>query len=133
MDSELSWLVYTLAVTALFPFPYVLNRIAVQGVRATLGNPQASGDAALAPWAQRAKRAHANAVENLVLFAPAVVALQFTGGADGFTAAACGVYFYARVIHFLAYTAGIVGLRTLCFFFGWAATMVIIARVLGWL
>lgn len=80
MDPELSWLAYTLAVTALFPFPYVLNRIAVQGVTATLGNPPASGDTALAPWAQRARRAHANAVENLVLTGCLLLAVVVTAG-----------------------------------------------------
>lgn len=131
MTPELRWLTLTLAMTALFAFPYVLNRIAVRGLAGALANP-APDDRPLAAWAQRAQRAHANAVENLVLFAPAALAVHVLGRGDGLTAAACATYFLARLAHFLAYTAGIPGLRTLAFFVGWGAVAVLVARLAGW-
>ena len=56
-------------------------------------------------------RAHANAVENLVIFAPA--------------ATACALYFFSRLVHYVTYTAGIPGLRTLAFFGGWGVILVL--------
>jgi len=132
MKEELWWLSATLAATAVFPFAYVLNRIAVCGVGGTIANPSPTTDDSLSPWAKRAKRAHANAVENLAVFAPAVLLLVQVGAADSRSAFACAVYFFSRLLHFLAYTLGIVGLRTALFCIGWGATMFLIARVLGW-
>ncbi|TXC67498.1 MAPEG family protein [Piscinibacter aquaticus] len=131
MSTELFWLALTLAVTALLPFPYVLNRIAVRGLGGALANPSPT-DEPLAPWAERARRAHANAVENLVLFAPAALAIHLTQRGDGFTVAACMLYLLARLTHYLAYTFGIPGLRTLAFFGGWVGIAMLVARLLGW-
>lgn len=132
MSTEIFWLGLTLLVTALMPFPYVLNRMAVRGLAGTLANPRPE-DAPLASWAQRAQRAHANAVENLVVFAPAALAVHVLQRGDGLTAAACATYFFARLLHYAVYTAGVPGLRTLAYFAGWGATVALVARVLGWL
>jgi uncharacterized MAPEG superfamily protein len=39
-------------------------------------------------------------------------------------------YFFARLAHFLVYTAGIPGARTVAFTVGWLAQIVILAAVL---
>jgi uncharacterized MAPEG superfamily protein len=130
MSQEMFWLAATLAVTLLLWFPYVLNRAAVRGLMGVFANPSA-GDKPLAPWAERAKRAHANAVENLVLFAPAAIAvhvLQVGGPATAFAAA---LYFYARLIHYVVYTIGIPVVRTLAFTAGWVAVAILVGRLLG--
>lgn len=130
MSKEIYWLALTLAAAALFALPYVLNRIAVRGLGGTLANPIVT-EKPLAEWAQRAQRAHANATENLVIFAPAVLAVQTSGRADSVTAAACAVYFFARLIHYVVYTLGVPGARTLAWAAGWSATLVLIGRLLG--
>ena len=130
MSKELIWLAWTVAVTALFWVPYVLNRMVVRGLWGVFANPSAN-DLPLSAWAQRSQRAHSNAVENLVLFAPAVLCVVAGGHTDALTANACAVYFWSRVIHFGVYTAGIPVARTLAFFGGWGATMVLVARGLG--
>jgi uncharacterized MAPEG superfamily protein len=130
MSIELYWLSLTLAITALFAFPYVLNRIAVRGLLGAMRNPSPE-DKPLAPWAERAQRAHANAVENLVLFAPAVLAIQLLNRGDPLTGMACALFFFSRLIHFVVYTAGIPVLRTLAFFGGWAGVAILVARLLG--
>lgn len=130
MSKELFWLALTLGMTALFMFPYVLNRVAVRGLMGTMGNPSAS-DKPLAEWAQRAQRAHANAVENLVLFAPAAIAVHVAGLGNSLTATACALYFFSRLAHFIVYTLGIPGLRTLAFFGGWAGIAILVLRLLG--
>ena len=104
--------------------------MAVRGLMRTLANPSPD-DKPLAPWAQRAQRAHANAVENLVLFAPAALAVQVMNLGDSLTAAACATYFFARLVHYIVYAVGIPGLRTLAYFAGWGATLLLVARLLG--
>ncbi len=74
MSQEIFWLVLTVFMTSLFWLPYILNQLAVLGVLEAMRESAPVTDR-LAPWAQRAKRAHANAVENLVIFAPLVIAV----------------------------------------------------------
>lgn len=130
MSKELFWLALTLGMTALFVFPYVLNRVAVRGLMGTMANPSTS-DKPLAAWAQRAHRAHANAVENLALFAPAAIAVHVASLGNTLTATACALYFFSRLTHYVVYTAGVPGLRTLAFFGGWIAIAVLVLRLLG--
>ena len=78
MSFELKWLVYTVVLTAVLWLPYVLNRIIVQGLIPAMGYPNANTPPHSA-WAERAMKAHSNAVENLVLFAPLVLALHVLG------------------------------------------------------
>jgi uncharacterized MAPEG superfamily protein len=130
MTNELYWLTLTLGLTALMAFPYVLNRMAVRGLMGAMSNPS-DQDKPLSDWAQRAQRAHANAVENLVLFAPAVLAIQATGHSNALTATACALYFWSRLLHYVVYTAGIPVVRTLCFFGGWAGIIMLVAHLLN--
>jgi uncharacterized MAPEG superfamily protein len=43
------------------------------------------------------------------------------------------VYFFARLIHFLVYLAGIPVARTLAFTAGWLAQIAILASILHWI
>jgi len=120
MNTGLDWLAASSLLTALIWLPYSLELIAHQGLMAALGNREQLAEPA--PWAARMRRAHANAVENLVPFAALVLVAQATGKAE-VTAAAGAVYFWARLIHVLSYAAGIVLVRTLAFVGGWIATL----------
>jgi uncharacterized MAPEG superfamily protein len=42
-------------------------------------------------------------------------------------------YFFARLAHFIVYTSGIPVMRTLMFTVGWAAQLVILFSILGWM
>ena len=130
MSKEIFWLALTLAMTALLAFPYVLNRIAVRGLRGAMKNPSPD-DKPVPAWAQRAQRAHANAVENLVLFAPAALAVHVANLGNSLTATACGLYFFSRLLHYVVYSAGIPVVRTLAFFGGWVGIAILVARLLG--
>lgn len=131
MSPEIHWLALTLAMTALLSFPYVLSRVVVRGLMGVMRNPSPH-DKPLPAWAERAQRAHANAVENLVLFAPAALAVHVLHRGDALTAAACGLYFFSRLLHCIVYTAGVPVVRTLAFLGGWAGVAVLVARLLGW-
>src|SRR5690349_5034768 len=119
-------------MTALFWVPYVLDRVAALGLGGTLagGAPDAGK---LSEWAQRAIRAHGNAIENLAIFAPIVLTAHVLGISSPATRAAVIVYFFARLAHYVVYAAGMPAVRTLTFTAGWLAQIAIIAAILHWI
>jgi uncharacterized MAPEG superfamily protein len=133
MSTELYWLMLTVLMTSLFWLPYILDRLAVRGVGPVLMDTKPEGGGPHSLWAQRAIRAHQNAVENLVIFAPAVLVAHVLGISTPATRAAVAVYFLARLVHFIVHTAGIPVVRTLSFAVGWGAQVVIIFNVLKWI
>ena len=52
-------------------------------------------------------RAHGNAVESLVVVTVLIVAVEAGGANSGLTASAAVLSFWARLAHYLIYTAGI--------------------------
>lgn len=110
--------------------PYILDAMVVRGVMPTLDNPR--DDAApLHPWAARAKRAHANAVENLAVFAALVLAAEVAGVHTEGTAFAGQLYLWSRLVHFAVYTAGVPVVRTLAFLVGFSAQVLVALALLG--
>ena len=67
------------------------------------------------------KKAHANAVENLVVFATLVLVASALGLTGGALATAAMLYFWSRVVHVLAYTFALPWVRTLGFTGGFVA------------
>ena len=129
MKTELMYLVWVTTFTALIWIPYVLDRIIVSGVMDAVGYP--ANPKPQSPWAQRMKAAHANAIENLAVFAVLVLVAQILGISNSATALACAVYFWARVIHLLAYTFAVPWVRTLAFAAGFVAQMTIALKLIG--
>jgi len=127
MTPELTKLAWVLALNALIWIPYILNQIMVQGLVDAVGYPE--DPKPLAAWAERAKKAHYNAVENLVVFAAAVLALHAVGISNDTTVMACTVYFWARLVHYVVYTAGIPWLRTLSYAVGWVCNVLLILQL----
>jgi uncharacterized MAPEG superfamily protein len=119
---ELFWLVMTCLMTALLFVPYILNRMKEHGIVPALWNPHPD-TRPKAPWAERLMRAHANAVENLVVFAPLVLALQVLDVSTALTASACMVYFFVRLAHAILYTFAVPLLRTVAFVIGFGCQM----------
>lgn len=70
----------------------------------------------LSGFAGRAKRAHLNMVENLVLFAALVLIAAVTNKANATTAMGALIFFWARLIYAVIYLLGIPWLRTLAWF-----------------
>lgn len=128
MSIELTYLTWVTALTAVMWIPYILNMIMVRGLIDAVGYP--SDPAPLSPWAQKMKAAHANAVENLVVFAALVLTANAVGVSTDSTVMACQLYFWARVVHFASYTFAIPWLRTLSFLVGFAGqAMLLLALV----
>ena len=132
MTTELYWLTLTVLMTALFWVPYILDRLSSLGLWPALssGKPEPGQQSS---WADRAMAAHENAVENLVIFAPAVLTAHVLQISTPATKMAAVVYFLARLAHFGVYTAGIPVARTLAFAVGWMAVMVFVLSILRWI
>ena len=125
---ELTYLTWTTVFTALMWVPYILNTIIVRGLINAVGyseNPKP-----LAPWAARMKQAHSNAVENLVVFGLLVLMTEAAGANNEATALACAIYFYARVVHCVAYTLGIPWVRTFAFAVGFMCQISLAVQIL---
>jgi len=128
MKPELLYLVYVTALTGLLWVPYILDRIATWGLGAAVSYPD--NPPAQSPWARRMMKAHHNAVENLVVFAALVLAAQDLGISNSAIATAAMVYFWARLVHVLAYTFAIPWVRTLAFAVGFFCQAVIAWQIL---
>jgi len=128
MKPELIYLVYVTALTGLLWVPYILDRIATWGLGAAVSYPD--NPPAQSPWARRMMKAHHNAVENLVVFAALVLVAQDLGISNSAIATAAMVYFWARLVHVLAYTFAIPWVRTLAFAVGFFCQAVIAWQIL---
>lgn len=124
LSSELYWLVATAVFTSVLWAPHILQRIYEMKPYAAFRDPR-HDHATQAPWAQRAIRAHSNAVENLVIVAVLVMAIEMSGAGTQATATAMMVYFYARVAHFAIYVLALPWLRTPMYLVGFACQMVL--------
>ena len=129
MKLELFYLALVTALTGILWVPYILNRIAVQGLLAAVGYPE--NPKPQSPWAQRLMRAHDNAVENLVVFATLVLLANALGISGPAIAMSAMVYFWARVVHAVAYTFAIPWVRTLAFTAGFLAQACIAWQILA--
>ena len=128
MKTELLYLALVAAFTALLWVPYILDRTMVWGLMDTVGYPE--NPKQQSAWARRLMRAHVNAVENLVVFAPLVLAANAMGISGGPVATATVVYFWARVAHAAVYTMGLPWLRTLAFTVGFLCQMTVAWQIL---
>jgi len=83
----------------------------------------------LPPWAARTRRAHANLMENLPHYTIVVLVAHVTGHANATTATASLVYLGARVVHAIVYGAGTIRVRTVAFYTGLGAEIVIASQL----
>src|SRR5450755_4564582 len=110
MTADLSMLTWCVALT------FVQMLIAALGSNTQVGLVTLAGNRDSLPpvtgWAGRAKRAHANMLENLPLFAALVLVAQVTNHANPTTALGAHLFFWGRLIYAIVYVAGIPWLRT---------------------
>ncbi len=130
MTRELFWLTMTVILTGLLWLPYVLDRVMVRGLKATLDNPSPRHKPQ-SPWAQRLYFAHTNAVDNIATFAPLVLILDSMGRSTEATAIACAVYFWARLGHAVVYALGLPIVRTIVWTVGFLAQVVLVLAIFG--
>ncbi len=130
ISHEIGFAALTAAFTGILWLPIILNRIREMGMWKALKNPEPD----LRPeanWAYRLGHAHRNAIENLAVFVPLAIIVHVLELGDSVTALWCTIFFSARVAHAVIYTIGIPLLRTIAFFAGFLAQMVLAARIFG--
>jgi len=114
MSPDLKYLLFSVILT----FGQML--VAAVGANSAVGLPTLAGNREGLPeikgWAGRAKRAHLNMVENMVLFAALVLIAVVAGKANAMTAMGAAIFFWGRVAYAVIYVAGIAWLRTLAWF-----------------
>lgn len=128
MSTELKMLVWTCGITILFWIPYILARIQTAGLARTLSYE--ADDDPLPGWAERAKRAHRNAIENLAPFGLLVIVAHVANVSTSATVYAAIVYFWARLVHYLGFISGLSYIRTLSFAVGWVCTLIFAAALI---
>ena len=129
MTTDLEMLAWVSGATIFMWFPYILAHIANVGLMPAL--TYSADDTPLPKWAERPKRAHRNAIENLAPFAALVIAAHLTGAANEATAMAAVVYFWSRMAHFVLYIAGVPFGRTTMFAIAWAAMLWIFWQIVS--
>lgn len=111
MSPEIYWLTWTTVLTALLFVPYAYNRISKITLLGAFRRPL-PGDAPFEEsWGHRTYRAHMNAFENLIVFAPLAISVHVTGIGNAVTAGACAVHFWARLAHAPIYWLNLPWLR----------------------
>lgn len=90
--------------------------VASLGAQGQVGLPALAGNREDLPpltgWAGRAKRAHVNMLEHLLIFAIVVIAAQLAGKANATTALGAALFFWARLAYAIVYVVGVPWLRT---------------------
>lgn len=127
---ELFWLSLTIATTGLLWVPYILQLIVQLGPIKAVWDPTGAHPHDK-DWALRAKKAHYNAIENLVIIAPLILILHTLELGTKQTAAAAMIYFFARVAHYIVYSAAIPVIRTVLFLIGVGCQGIIALRIFG--
>ena len=128
MKTELLYLILVTAFTGLMWVPYIVDRVLVRGLIDAVSYPE--NPKPQSKWAQRLMKAHANAVENLVLFATLVLAANALGISNAIIAQASVIYLWARVIHAVGYTFAVPWVRTLAFTVAFACQVAIAWQLL---
>jgi uncharacterized MAPEG superfamily protein len=129
MTTELWMLAWSAVLCLVIPYPGVAVLLQMPGgPEWGFGNRDATFE--VAPWLGRLRRAHANMVENLVPFACLVLVAHLAGKNNAWTALAAEIFFVARVVYTLVYTAGIVYLRTIVFAVAVTADFLILLQIL---
>lgn len=130
MTTELTLLAWSALLCTLLPFAAIGALTQIPGGFAWgLGNrDRALGG--LPAWAERARRAHMNMVENLAPFAAVVLIAHVAGRNNDMTVLGAQLFFWGRIGHAVTYIAGLVGWRTLAFAVAQTGSLLIFLQLL---
>lgn len=119
MTVELTYLAAATLLTLLIRVSWMLNKVQTRGLDVVVGYPKESKP--LSEWAHRLWVAHEDAIQSLVTFAILVIIVQMSGQADNSTAIAAAIYFWARLLHVLAYVFALRWVKTIAFLGGFCS------------
>ncbi len=84
----------------------------------------------LAPWGARAERAYSNLKDYYPGFVVAILLLGTLNKFNDLTAWAAGLYVFARLVHYIAYTAGNFTFRFLAYVLAMSSNLFLLVKVL---
>ena len=128
MTTDLIMLTASAVLTGALVLPYGLAMWALWPVREVLGNRETPPP--LPPWAERARRAQRNMLENFPHFAALVLVVNAAGLVNDQTGLGATMFFWARLVHAVVYITGIWWLRAPAYFAGVAGECLILLRLL---
>ncbi len=118
MSMDLKYLLFSVLLTFVQVLIAAASANQAVGLNTLAGNRE--GMAELTGFAGRARRAHLNMIENMVLFTALVLVAAVAGKANAMTAMGALIFFWARLIYAVIYLIGIPWLRTLA----WAVSVI---------
>ena len=114
MSPELKYLLFSVILM------FVQMLVAAAGANQQVGLTTLAGNREALPaptgWAGRARRAHLNMLENLVLFAALALIVEVTNRDNATTALGAAIFFWARLAYAVIYVVGIPWVRTVAWF-----------------
>jgi uncharacterized MAPEG superfamily protein len=129
MTTELTMLTLSAVLCLLLPNVAVASLRGLEGgFTWGLGNRDTPAPG-LPAWAERARRAHANLVENLVVFAALVLTAHVAGKSNAWTALGAQLFFWARVAYAVFYIGGLPWLRTGSWLVSIAGVLLILLQI----
>ena len=128
MTPDLQMLVWSAALAL------VQMLVAVAGAQTQLGLPMLAGNRedlpAVTGWGGRARRAHLNMLESLLVFAIVVLVAHVAGRANESTALGAMLFFWGRVAYAIIYVVGLPWLRTAAWAVSIAGIVIIFIELL---
>lgn len=129
MTIELTYLVWSGLLTIVQLLVASAGTFTRIGLGSAVGNRE-DMPASFPGWVGRARRAHANMLENLLIFAIFVIAAHLAERNNDMTALGALIFFWARVAFAAAYVLGITWVRSLLWFAGFVGTLMIALQLL---
>ena len=111
MSPDLKYLLFSVVLTFVQMLIAAAAANHVVGLAALAGNRD--GLPTYTGFAGRAKRAHLNMIENMVLFTALVLIAAVAGKANATTAMGAMIFFWGRLVYAVIYLIGVPWLRTL--------------------
>ena len=130
MSADLFYLTLTAGLAVVLWIPYIVGLVTSRGMLKA-EDYKTLPKGGVPDWVERANRVHINLVESLPSFAALVLVAHVTNTANGTTALAAAVFFWARVAHAVVFYLGVPYLRTLVFTAGFVAQLVIFWQIIG--
>ena len=118
MSMDLKYLLFSVLLAFVQVLIAAASANQAVGLNTLAGNREGMDE--LTGFAGRARRAHLNMIENMVLFTALVLVTAVAGKANATTAMGALIFFWARLIYAVIYLLGIPWLRTLA----WAVSVI---------
>ena len=114
MSQDLKYLLFSVVLTFVQVLIAAAAATQVVGLTTLAGNRE--GLPEFTGFAGRARRAHLNMIENMVLFTALVLIAVVANKTNAMTALGAMIFFWGRLVYALIYLIGVPWLRTLAWF-----------------